>query len=65
MILRVIKIVVLCAFLRRLTLCISDAKTTVVDKNEKDKNKTTLYPNILEQKERDGVSLKLNFFLDI
>ncbi|XP_070492916.1 atrial natriuretic peptide receptor 1 isoform X2 [Chironomus tepperi] len=56
MILRVIKIVVLCAFLRRLTLCISDAKTTV-DKNEKDKNKTTFYPNILEQKERDGYKI--------
>lgn len=55
MILRVIKIIILCAFLRRLTWCIGDAKVLVVDKN---KNITTIYPNILDQKEREGVSFK-------
>lgn len=57
MMLRVIKIVVLCAFIKRLTLCMSDAKI-VSDKNEKEKNKSysDSYPNMLEQKERDGVS---------
>ena len=58
MMLRVIKIVFLCVFIKRLTWYISDAKI-VTDKAEKEKNNQTstkTYPNTLQQKELAGVS---------